>query len=901
MNAFAGAVTSGSYLRGNGTNVVMSTIQAADVPTLNQNTTGTASNVTGIVAVANGGTGLSSTPTNGQLNIGNGTGFTRATLSAGTGITITNGAGTISIASSVTAVTSVTGTSPVVSSGGTTPAISLASGYGDTQNPYASKTANYFLAAPNGAAGAPTFRAVVAADIPTLNQNTTGSAGSVSNTVTFNNGGAGDASGTTYNGSAARTISYNTVGASPLAGSSSLTTTGTVTSGTWSASFGAVSGANLTNLTAGNLSGTIPSAVLGNSSLNIGTTAVALNRGSANQSLTGISSVAFPGSTSGSTTLQASAIAGATTITMPATTGTMALTSDVGNGTLTLATSGTGLSGSASFTANQSGSSTFTVTSNATNLNTASTIVARDASGNFSAGTITASLSGNATSATTATTATTATSATTAGSVTNSVTFNNGGAGDASGTTYNGSAARTISYNSIGAPSTTGTNASGTWGISISGNAATATTATNQSGGTVNATTGAFSGALTGTVGLFSGQGRFGGWYVSGTGPAVEVGFSGGAGYVIAYNRTTSAYEQLNLQGGSTLLQLSGSTVNVVTGALQQGGSQVLTASNYNSYAPTLTGTGASGTWGISISGNAATATTATNQSGGTVSATTGAFSGVITSTVSSGTAINLAGQSDSIGYNATSGLGTYIKGTGNTYIYGGGKFYDGSATQTLLTSGNYSSYALPLSGGTMTGTIYSGSGVSSIIIGQYGGSTRGYLYNDTSGFGLLGYNGGWAVRVDNATVNTTFFGVAQSNTDMRAPIFYDYSNTAYYVDPASTSNVNVFNAQSVYSYGNVTAYSDERLKKDWADLPDDFIDRLAGVKSGTFTRIDTGERQIGVGAQSLQPLMAEAVIEDASGNLSVAYGNAALVSAIELAKYVTALEQRISQLEARH
>ena len=73
-------------------------------------------------------------------------------------------------------VTSVTGTSPVVSSGGTTPAISLASGYGDTQNPYASKTANYILGAPNGSAGVPTFRAIVAADIPTLNQNTTGSA-----------------------------------------------------------------------------------------------------------------------------------------------------------------------------------------------------------------------------------------------------------------------------------------------------------------------------------------------------------------------------------------------------------------------------------------------------------------------------------------------------------------------------------------------------------------------------------------------------------------------------------------------------------------------------------------------------------------------------------------------------
>lgn len=159
MNAFAGAVTSGSYLRGNGTNVVMSTIQVADVPTLNQNTTGTASNVTGIVAVANGGTGtatpalvagtnititgsfpnqtinstasgsgtvtsvaatvpsflsvsgspittsgtlaftLASTPTNGQLLIGNGTDFSYSTLTAGSNITITNSSGGITIAS----------------------------------------------------------------------------------------------------------------------------------------------------------------------------------------------------------------------------------------------------------------------------------------------------------------------------------------------------------------------------------------------------------------------------------------------------------------------------------------------------------------------------------------------------------------------------------------------------------------------------------------------------------------------------------------------------------------------------------------------------------------------------------------------------------------------------------
>jgi hypothetical protein len=84
------------------------------------------------------------------------------------------------------------------------------------------------------------------------------------------------------------------------------------------------------------------------------------------------------------------------------------------NGTLTMNVSGTGLSGSATFTADQAGASTFTVTSNATNANTASTIVARDGSGDFSAGTITATLNGNASTATSATSATSATTATTA-------------------------------------------------------------------------------------------------------------------------------------------------------------------------------------------------------------------------------------------------------------------------------------------------------------------------------------------------------------------------------------------------------------------------------------------------------------------------------------------------------
>jgi len=75
----------------------------------------------------------------------------------------------------------------------------LASGYGDTLNPYASKTANYVLAAPNGSSGAPTFRAIVADDIPTLNQNTTGTASNVTGTVAVSNGGTGATSLTANN------------------------------------------------------------------------------------------------------------------------------------------------------------------------------------------------------------------------------------------------------------------------------------------------------------------------------------------------------------------------------------------------------------------------------------------------------------------------------------------------------------------------------------------------------------------------------------------------------------------------------------------------------------------------------------------------------------------------------
>jgi len=140
------------------------------------------------VAIA-AGTGISTSGTYPNFTVTNSAPDQTVALTQGGTTTITGTYPNFTISSADQfqgTVTSVTGTSPVASSGGTTPAISLAANYGDTQNPYASKTANHVLAAPNGSAGVPTFRAVVAADIPTLNQNTTGTAASTPKLLTTN-------------------------------------------------------------------------------------------------------------------------------------------------------------------------------------------------------------------------------------------------------------------------------------------------------------------------------------------------------------------------------------------------------------------------------------------------------------------------------------------------------------------------------------------------------------------------------------------------------------------------------------------------------------------------------------------------------------------------------------------
>jgi len=150
-----------------------------------------------------------------------------------------------------------------------------------------------------------------------------------------------------------------------------ISTAGTATATTFSGS-----GASLTALNGSNIStGTVAAARV--ATLNQNTTGTA---GGLSSAVT----VSLTGDVTGSATFTNAGDTASISTTIAA--NSVALGTDTtGNYVATGAVSGVGLSGSSS-----SEGGTFTVTSNATDANTASTIVARDGSGNFSAGTITA-------------------------------------------------------------------------------------------------------------------------------------------------------------------------------------------------------------------------------------------------------------------------------------------------------------------------------------------------------------------------------------------------------------------------------------------------------------------------------------------------------------------------------
>jgi hypothetical protein len=121
------------------------------------------------------------------------------------------------------------------------------------------------------------------------------------------------------------------------------------------------------------------------------------------------------------------------------------------------------------------------------------------------------------------------------------------------------------------------------------------------------------------------------------------------------------------------------------------------------------------------------------------------------------------------------------------------------------------------------------------------------------------------------------------------------HSNTEGAPGTGGTQALVLDASSNLTATGNVTAFSDQRLKTD-IEIITDPIGKILQLDGVTFTRIDSGQRGLGVIAQQVQKVLPELIVVDENGYLSVAYGNLTGL----LIEGVKAHEQDISQLKSQ-
>jgi hypothetical protein len=415
------------------------------------------------------------------------------------------------------------------------------------------------------------------------------------------------------------------------------------------------------------------------------------------------------------------------------------------------------------------------------------------------------------------------------------------------------------------APSLTGTGASGTWGISITGNAASSTNALrivfndgprdlSDRLPTTLARSVNFDFVTAGTVG---GSGSYAGVmsFTPWTGTTASTGDSS---YQLAFLNETS----LNGDGLPGLRIRKG--IDTTWGSWYS----LLHAGNYNSYAPTFTGTGASGTWGISITGNAATALSLTSSNFITKGGSSGNYNTDFTNT-NAGT-YRYLGDDSSISnspggtwwfvenfrhYNASAAWGTQVawgwednanrlatrniqNGTFGNWVY-------------YLNSSNYNTYAPSLTGLGASGTwginiTGNAASTSTVTVGA-GNNTAdwfpivwhsgNYLYS-SSGLAQIYPASGYArfsyinTTDDDAATITRF--VVKNGDNYHRSATTTVAADAIRGAASGTWSINVTGSAGSVAWANVTSKPNEIFNYDgWLDAPGYNANTIAGNKSG--------------------------------------------------------------------
>jgi hypothetical protein len=438
-----------------------------------------------------------------------------------------------------------------------------------------------------------------------------------------------------------------------------------------------------------------------------------------------------------------------------------------------------------------------------------------------------------------------------------------------------------------------------------------ATNFTNPVTGTPSATTylrgdGTWSAA--GTVSSVSFTGGIISVATSTTTPAFTVaGTSGG----IPYFSSASTWATSGVLTASALVIGGGagvapSTTSTGTGVLTAIGNAVNTAGGLVTSAVTslsalsTVGTITSGIWngsaipvayggtGASTAASAASNLSVLPLSGGTLTGGLSGTTATFSTSVTTATLVPASGAT-TLSLQPTTGTSSTLRLVNSAATVLGFLHADGTNFGFLNAAGSAFNFKTDNSGnvtaaGGVTATTGTFSGNLSAATGSFttSGTVNAAVLTDT------GVNGvGLKFLGNGATTPAKWIRVLSGKME--------WINNAY-----SAVILTLDDAGNLTAAGNVTAYSDERLKKNWRPFAFDVIKDLSGVKSGVFERTDIEATQVGVSAQSLREVLPNAVMEDNDGNLSVAYGNAAMVSVIELCKEVVRLRARLQAVENR-
>ena len=331
---------------------------------------------------------------------------------------------------------------------------------------------------------------------------------------------------------------------------------------------------------------------------------------------------------------------------------------------------------------------------------------------------------------------------------------------------------------------------------------------------------------------------------------------------------------------------------------------------------PTRTGGDASGTWAISITGASGTTRFVESPDGsrnpntfalpttnprsvrydfsgaGFVTGATGNYAGVMTYSPWDGTSASTGDSSYQLAFCNWSGINA--SGLPGLALRNGiNSSWNGTWYQ-FLHSGNYSSYALPIAGGTMTGAITTPTGTSIYIGGQNVSTSARLIINwhtDSDYQYLIGKRaGGWTQPMDVAFYTGLRY---HAHLTYNGHIFYvtGYDGTEAFSIGKGDANVRVVNNLYAAAFFET---SDKRLKE---LVQDNYsVKGIHLIKPKLY--IKNGKEEVGYYAQDFQEILPVAIATELNGYLNLSYTQVHTVKIAHLEDSVEEIKAKILYLE---